>query len=211
MHIDARGLGCPKPVMLAEEALAGIDEGIVNILVDNEASVKNLTRFAFKNGFYPEDSKEDGHWKVRIVKGYPCELSAGQAVAGKAQEALTESARLTDETPVKDLLLIIGSDTMGKDETLGKILMKGFFETMKVTKEIPHTIFFLNAAVKLTTTNEEIITILQDLEKMGAEIFSCGTCLKHYDLEKALKVGCRGTTNHIVEGINDFKKTVWIG
>lgn len=211
MHIDARGLGCPKPVILAEEALAGIDEGVVTILVDNEASVKNLTRFASKNGFYSEDSKEDICWKVRIVKGYPCGLPAGQAVPVKAQEAIQGPTRRMDEMQVKDVLLIVGSDTMGKDEDLGKILMKGFLETIKVTREIPHTIFFLNAAVKLTTTNEEIITILQDLEKMGVEIFSCGTCLKHYDLEKSLKVGFRGTTNHIVEGIKDFRKTVWIG
>ncbi len=195
--VDARGLGCPKPVLLAEDALSGLDEGSIDVLVDNEASLKNLTRFASKNGFYSEGSKENGYWKIRIVKGYPCEV--------------TEATRPPDETPVKDLLLIIGSDTMGKDEALGKILMKGFFETMKATKEIPHTIFFLNAAVKLTTTNEEIVIILQDLEKLGVEIFSCGTCLKHYNLENALKVGYRGTTNHIVEGIQDFNKTVWIG
>jgi len=33
---------------------------------------------------------------------------------------------------------------MEKDEELGEILLKGFFETMKIYKEIPHTIFFLN-------------------------------------------------------------------
>jgi hypothetical protein len=30
------------------------------------------------------------------------------------------------------------------------------------------------------------------------------------DLEAALKVGYRGTTNHIVEGMQDFDKVVWI-
>ncbi|MBF0506669.1 MAG: sulfurtransferase-like selenium metabolism protein YedF [Nitrospirae bacterium] len=194
MIADARGMGCPKPVLMAEDALSGISEGIVDVLVDNEASVKNLMRFASKSGFYSEESKEDGYWKVRIVKGYPCEV---QPEAGKE--------------PGKDVFLIIGSDTMGKDETLGRILMKGFFETMKVTREVPHTIFFLNAAVKLTTQDEEMIAILRDIEKMGAEIFSCGTCLKHFDLEKSLMVGYRGTTNHIVEGIKNFKRTVWIG
>lgn len=213
MLIDARGLGCPKPVILAEEALAGMEEGIVKILVDNEASVKNLNRFASKNGFYSDDSKEGDFWRVSIVKGYPCELpeAPARALSGNAQEAVHRSVLPMDEVHVKDVLMIIGSDTMGRDETLGKILMKAFFETMKVTGEIPHTIFFLNAAVKLTTADEEIITVLQDIEKMGVEIFSCGTCLKHYDLEKALKVGHRGTTNHIVEGIKDFDKTVWIG
>ena len=53
--------------------------------------------------------------------------------------------------------------------------------------------------------------IIKEIEALGVEIFSCGTCLKYYSLESALKVGYRGTTNHIVEGMKDFKRTVWIG
>jgi hypothetical protein len=34
--------------------------------------------------------------------------------------------------------------------------------------------------------------------------------VKHYDLESALKAGHRGTTNHIVEWMQDFDKVVWI-
>lgn len=195
MVIDARGLGCPKPVIMAEEALAKIDEGAVEILVDNEASLGNIKRFATKNGFYSETSREDGYWRMKIVKGYVCDLPAEE-----------EQKRQR-----KDLLLIVGTDTMGKDENLGKILIKAFFETMKVTKELPHTIFFLNAGVKLTTTDEELVPILKELETIGVEIFTCGTCLKYFNLESELKVGYRGTTNHIVEGIKDFNKTVWIG
>ncbi len=195
MLIDARGEVCPKPVLIAEEALSKIDEGIVEILVDNEASVGNLSRFAKKNAFYSETIKEDNYWRVKIVKGYPCEI----------QSELPEKERK------KDVLLIVSSDVMGKEEELGRILMKGFFETMKVTKEVPHTIFFLNAGVRLTTIDEELIPILKEIETMGVEIFSCGTCLKRYNLESELKVGYRGTTNHIVEGIKEFEKTVWIG
>ncbi|MBI5213240.1 MAG: sulfurtransferase-like selenium metabolism protein YedF [Nitrospirae bacterium] len=235
MFIDAKGLACPKPVIVAEEALAKIDEGTVEILVDNEASVKNLTRFASKNAFYSEAAKEDNYWKVKIVKGYPCETpeavgSQQSAPKGTVPDLRTYhpfnsppklggeqgevesglSPEQAEQEPGKELLLIIGSDTMGKNEELGTILIKAFFETIKVTKEIPHTIFFLNAGVKLTTVNEEIIPILKELEAMDVEIFSCGTCLKHYNLEAELKVGYRGTTNHIVEGMKDFKKTVWI-
>jgi hypothetical protein len=89
--------------------------------------------------------------------------------------------------------------------------MKGYFETIRVTKELPHTIFFLNAAVKLTTIDEELLPVIKEIESMGVEIFSCGTCLKYFGLESSLKVGYRGTTNHIVEGMKDFKKTIWIG
>lgn len=193
MVIDARGQACPKPVLMAEEALSKISEGIVEILVDNEASVANLTRFAKKNAFYSETIKEGNYWRVKIVKGYPCEIP------------------LEEKTLENDILLVIATDVFGREEELGRILVKPFFETLKVTKELPHTIFFMNSGVKLTTINEEIIPILKEIEDMGVEIYSCGTCLKYYNLESELKVGHRGTTNHIVEGIKEFKKTVWIG
>lgn len=205
MLIDARGLGCPKPVIMTEEAISKITEGIIEILVDNEASVKNLSRFASKNAIYAETEKVNNYWKVKLVKGYPCDVDVGATLV------VAQNKRAgANPAPTKDILLIVGTDTMGKDEELGKILMKGFFETMKVTREIPHTIFFLNAGVRLTTVNDESIKILKEIESMGVEIFSCGTCLKYYNLESELKVGHRGTTNHIVEGIKDFRKVVWI-
>lgn len=193
MLIDARGEACPRPVLMAEEAVAGISEGAVEVIVDNDASVKNLEKFARKNGLYFESSKENGDFKVKLVKGYAC-------APALPEEALKE----------KDILLVIGTDTMGKDEALGRILMKGFFDTMKATGEMPHTIFFLNAGVRLTTTEKEIIPVLKELESRGVEIYSCGTCLKHYGLEADIKVGHRGSTNHIVEGMKDFQKTVWV-
>ncbi|MGE5237953.1 MAG: sulfurtransferase-like selenium metabolism protein YedF [Chloroflexota bacterium] len=210
MRVDARGLGCPKPVIMAEEALARMEEGIVDVLIDNEASVSNLRRFAAKNGYYSETFRTDSHWNVKIVKGYPCEVPPGEAV-DVAQATSAVTSEVAHQEPEKDILMVVGSDAIGKEETLGKILMKSLFDTMKVTKELPHTIFFLNAGVKLTTIDEEMAAILKDFENMGVEIFSCGTCLKHYNLESSLKVGYRGSSSIIVEGMKDFKKTVWIG
>ena len=196
MIIDARGQGCPKPVMMAEEALAKVSEGIIEVLVDNEASADNLAWFAKNNVYFSETARDGNDWRVKIVKGYVCAAPAAED---------------GPEAPEKDLLVVIGTDTMGKDEDLGRILMKAYFETMKAYKEVPHTMFFLNAGVRLTTVNEEIVPVLKEIEAMGVEIYSCGTCLKHYGLEAELKVGHRGTTNHIVEGMKDFQKTVWIG
>jgi selenium metabolism protein YedF len=168
---------------------------VVEVLVDNEASADNLEWFAKNNALYSETVREGADWKVKIVKGYSCAPSIGEgARAGK-----------------NDLLVVIGSDTMGRDEDLGRILMKAYFETMKTYKEVPHTLFFLNSGVKLTTINVDMARVLKEIEAMGVEIYSCGTCLKHYGLETELKVGHRGTTNHIVEGMKDFQKTVWIG
>ena len=198
MQIDARGQGCPRPVMMAEKALSKISEGIVEVLVDNEDSALNVAGFAAQQGLFAETRKEGKDWKVKVVKGYTCKPGS---------EPVVRSSEVENK---KTLLLVIGTDSLGKDEELGMKLMKGFFETMQVYKQLPHTIFFLNAGVKLTTINAETVGILKDLENMGVEIFSCGTCLKHYNLESELKVGNRGTTNHIVEGMQDFEKTVWV-
>lgn len=195
MLIDARGMDCPKPVVKAEEALSKINEGIVEVIVDNEASMKNLTKFARTNALYSETAQENKDWRVKIVKGYPCEVPAEEENKG----------------PEKDLFLVVATDIMGKDEDLGKILMKGFFETMKVYKELPNTIFFLNTGVRLTTVNEEMISILKEFDSLGVLMFTCGTCLKYFNLESELKVGFRGGTTNILEEMKDCKKTVWIG
>ncbi|MGQ9571219.1 MAG: sulfurtransferase TusA family protein [Thermodesulfovibrionales bacterium] len=74
MLIDARGFSCPKPVIIAGEALSKVEDGIVEILVDNEASAKNLENFSTKNGFYSEVTKNDNYLRVTIVKGFVCEV-----------------------------------------------------------------------------------------------------------------------------------------
>lgn len=191
--IDARGLGCPKPIILAEEALSKIDNGFITILVDSEVSAENLKRYAERFGYYYEAEKGDSSWKVKLLKGYSCGIASNEKKTSR------------------NLLLIVVSDTIGKDEKLGKILIKAFFETMIALKQLPNMIFLMNTAVRLSTIDEEFIDILKNLEKEGVEIFTCGTCLKYYNLEDQLRVGFRGTTNHLIEGMLDFNKTIWVG
>ena len=159
----------------------------------------NVSGYAAQNALHAETIKEGRYWRVKIAKGYSCQVQgSGFKVQGSAPEKK------------KSLLLVVGTDVMGREEELGKILMKAFFETMKVYKQLPHTIFFLNTGVYLTTTNAEIAGLLLEMEKMGVEIYSCGTCLTKYNLESELKVGKRGTMNLVVEGMQDFEKTVWV-
>ena len=159
-----------------------------------------MAGYAARKGMFAETKKEGRDWIVKVVKGDTCKPGAEFGVRNAPSE-----------TKKKKLMLVVGTDSLGKDEELGRKLMKGYFETMKVYKQLPDMIFFLNAGVKLTTVNDEVAAVLKDMEGMGVEIFSCGTCLKHYDLEAKLKVGHRGTTNNIVEGMQDFDKVVWVG
>lgn len=113
-----------------------------------------------------------------------------------------------DNTDAK-LFIVVTSDVIGKDADIGRVLMKGFFETMKSMGELPGTIFFMNAGVGLTTTDDEFVSIIKSISEAGVEIYSCGTCLKHYGLEDSLQVGHRGSTGQVIEGIKDMK-AIWI-
>ena len=48
--IDTRGLSCPQPLVLFHQAIAENADTPLDVLVDNEASLENVTRAAEKKG-----------------------------------------------------------------------------------------------------------------------------------------------------------------
>ena len=65
--IDCRGLSCPQPVVMLHQALASDASSPLDILVDNEASVENVSRAARKKGFAVE-AKDEGGGAVRLER-----------------------------------------------------------------------------------------------------------------------------------------------
>ncbi len=200
-EIDVKGLPCPQPVIKTKEALESIKDGEkIKVILDNETSLKNVQKFVNAQGHKIVSLEEkDGIYTLVIEK------------TGDTKKEVPISCEISSKKEKKNVFIIIATDTMGKEEKLGKILMKGFFETMLVHELLPDRIFFMNTGIRLTTLEEEFIPILKELEKKGVEIYTCGTCLKYFQLEDKLKVGHRAGTDVYLEGIFYFKKTVWIG
>jgi len=198
--LDVKGLPCPQPVIQTKDFLEGLEEGeVFQIVLDNQASANNVKKFLNSQGHQLISETEKGEEIILVVK---------KAGSKKAVTSLTISCEVSSEK--KDLFVIIANDVIGKEEVLGKVLIKGFFETMLVQNLLPDRMFFMNKGVFLTTKDEEILPILNELEKKRVEIFSCGTCLKYFGLEDQLKVSKRAGTDVYLEGIFYFKKTLWI-
>ena len=49
--IDTRGLSCPQPVLMFLTAVKSDDQGPFCVLVDNDASLENVSRAARNRGF----------------------------------------------------------------------------------------------------------------------------------------------------------------
>lgn len=49
--IDARGLACPMPVVMVQKAVKDSTPATVEVLVDNQCAVENITRYASNQGY----------------------------------------------------------------------------------------------------------------------------------------------------------------
>jgi TusA-related sulfurtransferase len=58
--VDARGLSCPQPVLLAQAAIKNMKNGVVQVLVDSGTARDNVTRIASKSGWKAEIQEQPG-------------------------------------------------------------------------------------------------------------------------------------------------------
>ena len=183
LNVDARGDSCPLPVVKAKRAIAELNgAGEVEVLVDNEIAVQNLTKMAQQKGYtYSAEKRAEREYRVLFTVGE----SAPETPA--APEACTPDART-------DAVVAIASDKMGEGaEELGKTLLKAFVFSLTQQEKLPKTMLFYNGGAALTCEGSPMLEDLRALEAEGVEILTCGTCLNFYGLTERLAVG--GVTN----------------
>ena len=86
IKIDARGDACPLPVVKAKKAIAELrGPGEVEVLVDNEIAVQNLTKMAQQKGYLSSSEKlAEQEYRVRFtIKDTP---AAETAVLGEEKQ-----------------------------------------------------------------------------------------------------------------------------
>jgi len=66
--IDARGLSCPQPVILAKKALESSNESTLEIMVDNATARENLLRLANHSGCKAEVINNGEDFIVKIMR-----------------------------------------------------------------------------------------------------------------------------------------------
>lgn len=169
VKVDAIGQVCPVPIIMTKNALKDIEEGQVEVSVDNRISLENLQKMSKEMGYDYTVEESGDIFKIVINK-------------------MRESVELRESE--ENTVVVIDSLHMGKgDAELGRILMKGFIYTLSEIEELPKTILFYNEGVKLAIDGAESLQDLKSLEERGVEILSCGTCLNFYGITEKLRVG----------------------
>jgi selenium metabolism protein YedF len=187
--LDCRNIACPEPVIRTKKALDAMTGGTLIVMVNSEEARQNVLRFAQGQGCSVKASEKDGVTTFEITKGQ------------KTEEQKTVSA------PV----MLITSDQLGTgDEALGQLLIASFINTLPEASPKPAKIMFVNRGVMLTTEGSRVLDALLQLEKDGVQIFSCGTCLNHYQLKEKLKVGQITNMYDTVNSLLNAEKVVRI-
>ncbi|MDM8129828.1 sulfurtransferase-like selenium metabolism protein YedF, partial [Paraclostridium benzoelyticum] len=167
IELDAKGLACPKPVINTKKKLDSIEQGVVEVTVDNEIAKENILKLAKSMNLEANVLKtEKDSICIEIIKG------ENVIIEEKSQESLA------------DTCIFINSDKMGTgNDELGQVLIKGYIYTLTESKPYPKSILFVNSGIKLTTENEATVENLKILQEAGVEILSCRTCLDYYGLK----------------------------
>lgn len=185
--VDAKGLVCPKPVIMAKKALKESDA--ITIEVDNEMSCENLQKMAKVMALDCQVSQEDRVYRLVLTK--------------------TEAQAPAADQDADSYIVVVSSRYAGiGDDTLGDALMKSFIYTLTEAEVLPESMIFYNGGVRLTCEGSPVLEDLQKLSGAGVEIFSCGTCLNFYGLESQLKVGQVTNMYVIVDKQQKAKKII---
>ena len=184
--INAMGDTCPVPVIKTQNAIKALTKAEeVEVLVDNEVAVQNLTRLAGSLGCEVKSEKK-AEKEYRVVITVTEDKLQGQA--DEKRETASETACIPDARD--NTVIVISSDKMGEgEEELGKVLIKGYIYALTQLETLPKTILFYNKGAYLTCVGSASLEDLKSLEAQGVEIQTCGTCLNFYGLTEKLQVG----------------------
>lgn len=187
--VNAMGDNCPIPVIKtkkAMEALTGPET--IEVLVDNEIAVQNVSKMAAANGG-KVNAEKLGEKEFKIV----IQMEGAPEKEAEAKETCSGSAK-------GDMVVVIAADHMGEgNEELGKVLIKGFIFAVSQLEELPKAMLFYNGGAVLTCEGSGSLEDLKTLEAQGVEILTCGTCLDYYGLKEKLAVGSVTNMYSIVE------------
>lgn len=190
--VNAMGDNCPIPVIKTKKAMQALTgPETIEVLVDNEIAVQNVTKMASSSGGKVTSEKlGEKEYKVTIeMEGAPA------AAAEEEGETCMPDRR-------NNTVVVVSSDRMGTgNDDLGKVLIKGFIFAVTQLDTLPKTMLFYNGGATLTCEGSDSLEDLKSLEAQGVQIMTCGTCLDYYGLKEKLAVGTVTNMYSIVETI----------
>lgn len=189
VKVNAMGKLCPEPVIMTK---AEIEKGAteIEVCVDNDIAVSNVTRLLEGKGFSVELTRNDNERKLTAKK--------------------TSSGEVSQPSKRNELLaILVAHDVLGgNDKELGEVLMKAFLGCISKLSRQPAVMAFMNKGVKLVLPESSACEYIKELEKKGTKILVCGTCTTHFNITDKIAVGTISNMFEIMEMVTGADNTL---
>lgn len=208
--LDCKGLACPEPVLRTRELIEKQKPAEFMVVVDNSTAVENITRYVNNNGYTVAkmNKKEDACFELTVQR-VESTMDEHEEVPGLERTHFFTDTEIFNKNPLflkngevpadyteqakkRKTVVLLATDKLGHgDDELGAKLMENFLATL--TEMDIWQIIMLNGGVRLATCEGKNLESLKKLAEQGVKINVCGTCLNHFKLVDAKKIG--ETTN----------------
>lgn len=208
--LDCKGLACPEPVLRTRELIEKQKPVEFTVIVDNSPAVENITRYVNNNGYSVANvvQKADNCFELTVQK-VESTMDEHEEVPGLERTHFFTDAEIfnkeplflkkgevpadyTDHSKKRKTVVLLATDKLGHgDDELGAKLMENFLATLPEMDV--WQIIMVNGGVHLATKEGKNLESLKKLAEQGVKINVCGTCLNHFGLLEAKKIG--ETTN----------------
>ena len=200
--LDARGLTCPAPVLLVKDAVEQQQPASLTVLVDNQASSENVTRFLQTRGYAVSEN----------IDGTDYTLTAARQGEAATPDPITQASPSQERVEKRKILVLVTASTMGSgDDELGAKLMVNYLKTIKELGEDLWQLVFINGGVKLTIDASPVLEDIKAYEQAGTIVLACGTCLEHFGLTSRKQVGTTTNMLDIVTATQLADKVITVG
>lgn len=193
--VDCRGQLCPQPLINTKKALKETVNGeAIQVIVDNATSCQNVSHFLTDNAVPFRIEEQDGVFTITINS---------PGIEFNPKKEAEEYCEVSFPTRSGSYIVVLTSNLMGGgSEDLGKILMKGFLNTLPNLEKLPQEIICYSSAVTLALKGTDTAQSLVKLNNQGVKITLCGTCVDFYGIKEDIEVGTISNMLYIAERLS---------
>ena len=199
--LDLRGLTCPEPVLRTKKLIDDQSLSCIEVLVDSEVNVQNLTRLGNSQKLTVLCEAADEHFRVVLQRS--ATNSEEQEPAEHHHDASTTKSstiaaggNIISSTATGTIILISrntfgeahGAEKSTEDHDFSANLLNLFLQTLLQSGHEPRAILMVNSGVKLMDPDGPYIKVLNELKEKGIEVLACGLCLDYYGLKSKVPV-----------------------
>lgn len=180
--LDLRGLMCPEPVLRTKKILDAKPEGAIEVMVDSDVSVMNLTRLANSLGLSVQARENEDGYQVLI--GATGKEHSHSSHNQPLQSKSATHARSGAGEAARTSVVFIAKDTFGEgDRGFSVNLINVFLQTILQAGHNPQAILLANTGVRLLDPDSSVGKVLSDFKEAGVDVFACGLCVEFYGLK----------------------------